>query len=67
MITRDTDGNIVTEGQEIVNFRGEVYVFVRASRLPEVGRSGKVIAHAHPEGPSLEFYDRVFNLTITEE
>jgi hypothetical protein len=66
IVVYNQDGNVVMGGQEIVNFRGEVYVLVDVSRLPELGKSGKVLAHAHPEGPTMEFYAQVFNLTIIE-
>lgn len=58
------DGTEIHEGDLVRDFRGEPWTFVGVDRLPDEGRSGKVVVsngHGHRE-----FYDGVFKLTITD-
>lgn len=57
------DGTEVFPGDTVVDFRGESHVFDYATRPRSDGRSGKVFV----KGRGIEYYDKVFGLTVTEE
>jgi hypothetical protein len=59
------DGRLVTQGDIVTDFRGDDWVFVRASRAREPGKSGKVIVRRN--NFKREFYDNVFKLEVVEE
>jgi hypothetical protein len=57
------NGKIVQQGERIKDFRGEKYTFMRVSREPEPGKSGKVTVQ-HGTGARAwqqEYYPTVFN------
>lgn len=53
----------VREGDELMDFRGDKWEFVRISRAPLNGKTAKVVARRN--GHDREFYAQVFNLIIT--
>jgi hypothetical protein len=60
-----TDGSVVELNDIIRDFRGDDWVFVRASRAREPGKSGKVIVRRN--NFKREFYDNVFKFEVVEE
>lgn len=58
----DKNGNEVKSGEVIVDFRGDKWTFVMASRASLPSRSGKIIVTSGNN--QREFYDRVFGLTV---
>lgn len=54
-------GKLVKHGQRIKDFRGDTAVFLRVSRAPEPGKSGKVLVDDGWGSHEHEFYPSVFN------
>jgi hypothetical protein len=69
LVTRREDGTPVVKGDTIVNFKGEEWVFQYATRYRQPGKSGKVVARRTTTGGewSQQFYDKVFDLIVTED
>lgn len=63
LIARYSDGSPVIKGDSFVDFRGDMWEFVMASRPTIPGKSGKVIVRCLESGKSwenAEFYVNVF-------
>lgn len=56
----DDSGDEVRPGQPIKSFRGDRAAFLGITRIPEGGKSGKVLTEVG------EFYSQVFGLRIIE-
>jgi hypothetical protein len=54
-------GDEIQPGTTVEDFRGEPVTFLYVSRLPEPGKSGKVMTDRRPGG---EFYPGVLNARI---
>lgn len=50
----------LSHGDTIKSFRGVEYIFLRIERMPEAGRSGKVVVTQPDSDGELVFYDIVF-------
>jgi hypothetical protein len=59
----EENGDLIKPGDTIVNFRGEEWRFRCASRMPVMGKSGKILAK-DKDGYYQEFCPSVFNLVI---
>lgn len=68
LITTDAKtGARVFVGDIITDFRGDTAVFQGATRAAIPGKSGKVMASRDDTGQNTrEYYDGVFNLTVSE-
>jgi len=55
-------GAEVSEGDTVVDFRGESAVFLSATRAPMPGKSGKVLVDL--DGVQREFYESVYDLRV---
>jgi len=62
----DRDGNVITRGGVVTDFRREAWVFDHVSRGTEYNGTALVIVHDSPDpgASEREFYDRVFDLTV---
>lgn len=64
----DREGNTLTEGDAITDFRGSAAIFLRVTRLTEPGRSAKVLvrwpATSRLDAREMEYYSNVFDITI---
>ena len=57
------DGKVIEQGASVKDFRGERFKFLRVSREPEPGKSGKVLVQ-HGTGARSwrqEYYPSVFD------
>jgi len=64
MVTRRKDGTEVKSGDIVDDFRGAPWEFKRAVRAQTTAKSGKVLVS---DGAWVqEFYDLVFDLTVTD-
>jgi hypothetical protein len=61
-------GQAISYGDPVTDFRGETATFVKATRAAAPGKSGKVyVSWTNTEGVgSLEYYDKVFDLTVKQ-
>jgi hypothetical protein len=66
LTTTDTAGHLVKPGDTVTDFRGDTATFVRATRAQGGGKTGKVLTR-DANGHERELYDRVYNLTVTEQ
>lgn len=68
-IATNSEGHILAEGDSITSFRGEKAIFLRVTRLPEPGRSAKVLVRwdLFDSKTEMEYYSTVFNITVIEE
>lgn len=68
LIATDANGNIVKPGDRVTDFRGDQAIFVKATRAPSDGRTGKVEVTGQAGEGTLprEYYMGVFNLTVKE-
>jgi hypothetical protein len=55
----EVTGRVVTEGDQVTNFRGEAGIFEYATRPRVPGKSGKVLVNGW------ESYDKVWGLTVS--
>lgn len=56
-------GEEVKPGDIVTSFRGEEFIFKRATRERTEGKSGKVVAKS-TDGLCSEYYDKVFGLIV---
>lgn len=57
------DGFAVRKGDQIADFRGDMWTYCHVSRAPQAGKQAKVTVQR--DGRSSEFYASVFNLTVS--
>lgn len=55
----------IQPGDDVSSFRGDIYTFVRVTRVPEPGKSGKVLVR-NESGSAREFYPSVFDGKIVD-
>lgn len=60
LIHKET-GDVIMPGTEVADFRGDPIMFLYVSRLPEFGKSGRVMTNRRPGG---EYYPDVLNARI---
>jgi hypothetical protein len=58
VLVLDEHDQEVSDGQVIRSFRGDSGTFQGVTRMPELGRSGKVLVDGR------EYYDKAWNLTL---
>jgi len=56
-------GQLVNAGDTVIDFRGQEWEFVKATRITEIGKSGKVIVK-DKFNRQREFYAHVFELSV---
>ena len=60
-----SDGSVVKKGDLVTSFRNEQWIYLRVSRPPEPGKTGKItVQEPGNPGNTMEYYDSVFNLRI---
>lgn len=59
------NNKVVEFGDAVENSRGEIYMFVRATRVRTNGKSGKVVV-LNGDLKQQEFYDRIFDLEVID-
>lgn len=60
-------GKRVKPDTEIADFRGKLWVFLRVSRVPGPGTTGRVEVREPDTGLRREFFPQVFNLTLKRD
>lgn len=60
-LIHEKTGEEITPGSTVPDFRGDPVKFLYVSRLPELGKSGKVMTDQRPGG---EYYPSVLNARI---
>ena len=65
LVVTDKAGQVLEPGAIVTDFRGDTAVLVRGTRAGGEGYSGKVAVEYPGRGP-MDYYDRVFDLTVTE-